>query len=530
MPFSLFNKPLQSHFIYGALYTGIGIVLCCAAGCNHAPETDKGFFNGTSLRGWTASDTSYWSVIDGAIVGHSDHEVKQNEFLWSDAEVTDFYLSVDVKLEPNDGNAGIQFRSRKLAESGQAVGYQADVGKDVWGRLYHEHDRSYIDWPDEGEKAVRPGDWNHYEILADGDRIWTAINGVLSVAVKDPLGEKWGRIAVQIHSGSPITVHYRFNELVHHPKITLAGLNEKQLEEKLRTPLNPPQGTSAGSRKLKLEDDNVVVFTGGANMADLRKSGYLETLLIAANPGKALHFRNMAWEGDVAADQYRETGFGGWVSNLDSVGCDVLFVQFGQMESLQGEDSLPGFIRNYKRLLDSARKEDRQIIVVSPVPFEPGALRLSGERAESIPLVQAPVDKYAAAIQQMAAEEGYVYVDLFRRMKLPLLNENHTTDGIHLTTKAQQLAAGLVMKELNLPAVYKDDYEALRKEVQNMNQLWFSYWRSGNWAFIYGSELVQPFSRDWKDRNHRILPEERAALKTYLKEAEERVREESDKL
>lgn len=265
-------------------------------------------------------------------------------------------------------------------------------------------------------------------------------------------------------------------------------------------------------------------------MADLRKSGYLETLLIAANPGKALHFRNMAWEGDVAAEQYRETGFGGWVSNLDSVGCDVLFVQFGQMESLQGEDSLPGFIRSYKRLLDSARKEDRQIIVVSPVPFEPGALKLSGERAENIPLVQAPVDKYAAAIQQMAAEEGYVYVDLFRRMKLPLLNENHTTDGIHLTTKAQQLAAGLVMKELNLPAVYKDDYEALRKEVQNMNQLWFSYWRSGNWAFIYGSELVQPFSRDWKDRNHRILPEERAALKTYLKEAEERVREESDKL
>ena len=527
---SIFNKRVRSHFIYSAFYTGAGIMLLGTGGCKHAPETDKGFFNGTSLRGWSASDTSYWSVIDGAIVGHSAHEVKQNEFLWSDTEVTDFYLSVDVKLEPNDGNAGIQFRSRKLPESGQAVGYQADVGKDVWGRLYHEHDRTYIDWPDEGEKAVRPGDWNHYEILAVGDRVWTAINGVLSVAVKDPLGEKWGRVAVQIHSGPPITVHYRFNKLVHHPKIELAGLNEEQLEEKLRTPLNPPQGTMPGSRKLKLEDNDAVVFTGGTNIADFRKNGYLETLLIAASPGIPLHFRNMAWEGDVAAEQYRETGFGGWVSNLDSVGCNVLFVQFGQMESLQGEDSLAGFIRNYKRLLDSARKDDRQIIVVSPVPFEAKALKLSGERAESIPLVQAPVDKYAAAIKQMAEEEGYAYVDLYRRMKTPHLQENYTTDGIHLTAKAQQLAAELMMKELNLPDVYKADYEPLRKQVQDMNAIWFRYWRSGNWAFIYGSELVQPFSRDWKDRNHRILPEERNALDTYLKEAEQRVREESDKL
>ncbi|HRN58121.1 MAG TPA: hypothetical protein PLL71_16800, partial [Agriterribacter sp.] len=207
-----------------------------------------------------------------------------------------------------------------------------------------------------------------------------------------------------------------------------------------------------------------------------------------------------------------------------------LFVQFGQMESLQGEDSLQGFIRDYKGLLDSARKNGRQIVVVSPVPFDTEALKLSGERAESIPLVHAPINKYAAAIKQMAEDEGYVYIDLFRRMKVPGLQENYTTDGIHLTAKAQQLAAELMMKELNLPAAYKDTYELLRKQVQDMNALWFQYWRSGNWAFIYGSELVQPFSRHWKDRNHRILPEERNALETYLKKAEQRVREESDKL
>ena len=108
---SIFSKRLPSLFICGAFYTGIGIIALGAGGCNHAPETDKGFFNGTSLRGWSAADTSYWSVIDGAIVGHSAHEVKQHDFLWSDTEVTDFYLSVDVKLEPTDGNAGTRWQN-----------------------------------------------------------------------------------------------------------------------------------------------------------------------------------------------------------------------------------------------------------------------------------------------------------------------------------------------------------------------------------------------------------------------------------
>ncbi|MBN8858304.1 MAG: DUF1080 domain-containing protein [Sphingobacteriales bacterium] len=528
MQSSILNR-CRNTLLHILFYTGTGVaVMIC--GCNSAPQTDDNFFNGISLKGWSATDTSYWSVKDNAITGQSSHEVSKNEFLWSDVEVSDFYLSVDVKLEPNSGNAGIQFRSAKADESGQAVGYQADVGKGVWGRLYHEHDRTYLDWPDAGEAAVHPGEWNHYEILASGDRIWTAINGVLSVAVEDLFGEKKGKIAVQIHSGPPMTVQYRFNKLVHHPKIELAGLNEKQLLEALRTPLNPPKGKALGKPKLSLQNNDVVVFTGGANMAGFQKTGYLETLLEAASPVEKLHFRNMSWEGDVAAEQYRETGFGGWESNLDSVHCNILFVQFGQMESLQGEDSLAGFIYDYKRLLDSAGKDDRKIIVVSPIPFDTAALKLSGEQTGNIPIARAPVDKYAAAIKNMAAEEGYAYIDLFRQMKAYGLNGHYTTDGIHLNAEAQRMVAALMMKELNLPSEYKDSYEPLRKQVLEMNSLWFQYWRAGNWAFIYGTELIQPFSRDWKDRNHRILPEERTALESYLQKAEDHVQEERAKL
>jgi hypothetical protein len=208
--------------------------------CQHSSRVnkDKHFFNGKNLTGWHAADMNYWSVQKGVIVGHSEKPVQKNEFLWSEVEVKDFYLSVDVLLQPADRNAGIQFRSSKVDETGQALGYQADVGMGVWGKLYHEHGRAQLDWTDKGEKAVKPGQWNHYEILAVGHRIWTAINGTLSVAVEDVGGELSGYIAFQIHSGAPQTVKYRINKLVHNPPVSLAGLNQTQLEEKLRTPLN----------------------------------------------------------------------------------------------------------------------------------------------------------------------------------------------------------------------------------------------------------------------------------------------------
>ena len=186
------------------------------------------FFNGKDLRGWTAGDITYWSVEDGIIVGKSlaFAPIKKNQFIWSDIPVRDFHLVMDVKHQAQR-NAGIQFRSRREGEV--AIGYQADIGTNVWGRLYHEHDRKMLDWRSRGEKAVKPNDWNRYEILAVGDRIWTSLNGQLATAIKDPQGEREGLIALQVHSGPSQTVQYRPVSLIHNPPISLAGLTEAKL-------------------------------------------------------------------------------------------------------------------------------------------------------------------------------------------------------------------------------------------------------------------------------------------------------------
>lgn len=181
----------------------------------------------------------FWRFEEGAIVGHSDQPIARNEFIWAPIpEAGDFYLSLDIKLEPNTANAGIQFRSKSINEHGQALGYQGDVGQDVWGRLYHEHGRGKLDWNGRAEPAVVPGDWNRYEILAVGPAIWTAINGAIGVACLDLDGERTGQFAVQVHAGPPQTVYYRINELVLNPEVKLIAAGAEQLIKEL-TPVQP---------------------------------------------------------------------------------------------------------------------------------------------------------------------------------------------------------------------------------------------------------------------------------------------------
>lgn len=473
-----------------------------------------------SLAGWSSANPHYWSVAKNTIVGHAPTDVPRNEFLWSEEEVSDFYLSIDVLLDPNDRNAGIQFRSKKADSTGQAVGYQADIGRDVWGRLYHEHDRGKLDWSDRGEKAVKPGKWNHYEILAVGDRIWTAINGKIAVAVKDPDGEKKGYIALQIHSGPPQTVRYKIKKLVHNPPVKLAGLNEQALNRELKTPL---AGVSQKQQSpALLQNHKVFALAGGTNIAGMRKDGYLETLLYAATADGEFRVWNLGWDGDTVFEQFRDVGFGGWDKNLDSLGVEVLLLQFGQAEVLGGNAALPAFTAAYRAKVQKAQKEGRKVILLSPIPFEPDRLFTVEDMPN--PLVKVDMQAYAQAVGALAGELGCDYIDLHSVLLGHPAFGSLTSDGMHLNAEGQKVVAGIIASQLlGTELVYSPKLEAIRREVVEKNHLWTSYWRPGNWAFLYGDRTTQPFSHDWQDRTKRIFPEEVRRFEPMILEAERKI-------
>jgi len=176
-------------------------------------------FNGKDLAGWEGKP-DLWRVEDGEIIGTSQG-LERNEFLVSQLLLADFRLAVKVKLVPNAGNSGIQFRSEPLP-GGEVKGYQADIGVGWWGKLYEEHGRALL-WKESGEEHVRTDDWNLYEIVAVGSRLRTYLNGKLCVDLDDPEGARSGIIALQLHSGGAFEVRFKEFELELDPKVEAAG-------------------------------------------------------------------------------------------------------------------------------------------------------------------------------------------------------------------------------------------------------------------------------------------------------------------
>jgi putative heme-binding domain-containing protein len=494
------------------------LLFILVSSCAASPKKETAFFNKKDLAGWKAANMRYWSVEDSAIVGRADVDVERNQFLWSEIKVEDFYLSVDVKQDSADRNAGIQFRSAKINHYGQAMGYQADIGlnygHNVWGTIYYEDGRGLLHTSDPAQSPVKIGDWNHYEILASGDRIWVAINGKIVSALRDKGGDREGYIALQIHSGPAQTIRYRINELVHDPSIKLAGKNEEELNALLHAPLVPVPGNNS----VTLKSGEIVGFAGGTNVANMINDGYLETLLTSYFNGESIKFRNIGWEGDQVYEQFRDVGFGDWMTNLDSLKINTVFLQFGQTEALEGEKKLNEFIDAYKKLLDTLRNKGKQIIILSPNAYEPELITVNDSAHWNNPLKNGSLQKYFSALQLMAQTEGYPFVDLYYTLAD---NRQLTYDGIHLNEEGQKAAAEITMKSLGIGKPYSKELDLLKKQIIAKNRIWFKYWRPGNWVFLRGDRTEQAFSRHWEDGTRRLFPEEMQRYGPLL-EAEEK--------
>jgi putative membrane-bound dehydrogenase-like protein len=174
-------------------------------------ENAKDFFNGKDLSGWemdeTAKGLNVWTVENGEIVGKSDQGLKRNTFLTSQLEVTDFKLSMKIKLIPNSENSGIQIRSVRI-ENGEMRGPQCDAGKGWWGKLYEESGRGLL-WKGDHEGFVKENDWNMYVIEAKRNTIRTWLNDQPCTNLTDEKIAKKGLIGLQVHSGKKIEVRFK---------------------------------------------------------------------------------------------------------------------------------------------------------------------------------------------------------------------------------------------------------------------------------------------------------------------------------
>jgi len=200
---------------YGVLGSGMVAAILLLAGAVRAAEDkekEEGFvplFNGKDLTGWEG-DAKLWIVENGMLVGRSPG-IQYNDFLATTKTYGDFILRFQIRLVDGKGNTGVQFRSKRVENSHEVSGYQADFAPGWHGKLYDEARRNKVlAAPNEEElkKVLKPADWNDYEVRAEGNKITLTLNGLKTVeyAEEDKDIARTGVIAVQIHGGGPMEV------------------------------------------------------------------------------------------------------------------------------------------------------------------------------------------------------------------------------------------------------------------------------------------------------------------------------------
>ena len=227
-------------------------------------------FDGKTLNGWDGTP-EVWHVENGAIVGESspEHPSGTTNIIWRGGEPSNFELKVEMKLEGTGANGGIQYRSlnvppgpppqipadrlaqltdaqRQQIQQSQALGqkyakwnmkgYQADFdfANIYTGQLYEQDSpRRIIAWrgqvveAEQGKKPrllatlgssddlksfIKAGDWNQYEVIADGNTLTQILNGhVMAVLVdNDPtFSQAKGLIGFEIEGPGVVKISHR---------------------------------------------------------------------------------------------------------------------------------------------------------------------------------------------------------------------------------------------------------------------------------------------------------------------------------
>ena len=145
-------------------------------------------FDEESFDGWEG-DMDWFRIEESAVVaGSMEKAIPNNEFLCTEVNYENFELRLKAKLQGPGDNAGIQFRSQRIPDHHEVIGYQCDMGSDpsgkIWGYLYDEsRRRKFLSEPDNEAmmKVLKVDDWNEFVVRAEGPHIQIWLNGYQTV-------------------------------------------------------------------------------------------------------------------------------------------------------------------------------------------------------------------------------------------------------------------------------------------------------------------------------------------------------------
>ena len=235
---------ISRHLVFAVASAGLGLLVAGSASAELPQKSEEGseptqvgstasgqqgstqreknairLFDGRTFKGWEGDTQTTWRIEDGAIVaGSLEEPTPRNEFLCTRQRFGDFELRLKFKITGDRRvNGGVQFRTERIPNHHEVIGYQADIGPGYFGALYDEsRRRKILAAADQATTrralaAVGKDGWHTYRIRAEGNHVELWLNGVQTVDYRepDPNIARDGIIAIQIHAGMQAIIAYK---------------------------------------------------------------------------------------------------------------------------------------------------------------------------------------------------------------------------------------------------------------------------------------------------------------------------------
>jgi len=209
-----------------------------------------------------------------------------------------------------------------------------------------------------------------------------------------------------------------------------------------------------GEPQLQIKPRDRIVYIGGTFAEQMGTFGYFETIVTSRLPSAQLTFRNLGWSADTPTLQPRPLNFGDMHTHLAQQKADVIFLCFGMVESFAGEEGLPKFRGDLRKLIESLRahkyngKTPPRLVLVSPIAHEAMGPDLPDPTVHNRQL-----RAYTSSMRRIAGKQRVPFIDLFtptRALMQDASGEKLTFDGIHLTQYGYWVAGQLMARSLGL--------------------------------------------------------------------------------
>ena len=140
-------------------------------------------FDGKSTKDWTPrAEVEQFEAINGEL-----HLLaKTNVWVTSKIEMGDFEAELEVFLPEEPGfNSGLAFRCSGV--KGKPKGYQIEIDRKAPGGIYGI---GLGGWLTKQKGILKEGKWNHFRVIAQGNRIETFVNGNLVADIREENNSK----------------------------------------------------------------------------------------------------------------------------------------------------------------------------------------------------------------------------------------------------------------------------------------------------------------------------------------------------